>query len=104
MSPEDAKKAKAIATILTPFVAGKNMTQIANEIGIGDASFRKYVKGETLPSAGALKAIADHFKIPITEFNKPQKTEDKLENIKNQINALDLTERRDLMSWLVNSL
>jgi transcriptional regulator with XRE-family HTH domain len=71
-----------LSAILKPLVAGRNMTQIAKKIGIGDASFRSYVNGKTLPSANALRAIAKYFNIPISKLTGSEKPKENLENIK----------------------
>jgi transcriptional regulator with XRE-family HTH domain len=93
-----------LSAILKPLVAGRNMTQIAKKIGIGDASFRSYVNGKTLPSANALRAIAKYFNIPISKLTGSEKPKENLENIKDRLKELEAEEKKKIISWLVENL
>jgi len=93
-----------LSAILKPLVAGRNMTQIAKKIGIGDASFRSYVNGKALPSANALNAIAKYFNIPISKLTGSEKPKENLENIKDRLKELEAEEKKKIISWLVENL
>lgn len=97
---------EVLSAKLKKLVGGKSMTAIANEIGIGDATFRSYVNGKTTPSAAAIVAMAKYFKIPIPELtgDGEQKADSGLENIKKALTELSAEEKKQILGWLIESV
>jgi transcriptional regulator with XRE-family HTH domain len=87
---------------LKKLVGGKSMTQIAKEMNIGDASFRSYVNGKSLPSASAIAAMAKYFNIPITELTGEGETKSTaIDDVKKALIELSAEERKQILAWLI---
>ena len=97
---------EVLSANLKRLVGDRSMSQIAREIGIGDVSFRNYVRGVAAPSASALKMIADYYKIPISKLLEANdnETKQKFNEIKESIQKLPQNKQKELFNWIVENL
>lgn len=82
--------------------SGKQQKEIADAIGANTSTFNMWCKGKSMPGTGKIRALADYFRIGMTDLTDPKEDlspDVEFENIVAKIQRSDLRFKKIIIEY-----